>query len=126
MNPISVVGAFIITLSFLSYGVGSIYLLRFKKVSSVVLIYLTLGICFDFTAILCMIAGADDPSFTPHGILGYIAFLLMLISTIGMWRIYLKHGKNAPVEKRFMYYSRFAYLFWVIAYFTGSLIVIWR
>jgi len=126
MNPISVVGAFIITLSFLAYGIGSITLLRFKKVSSIVLIYLTLGICLDFIGIVFMTIGRSGKFIRFHGYLGYFAFLLMLISTIGMWWNFFKFGKNAQIRKKFVYYSRFAYLFWLIAYFTGSIIVIWR
>jgi len=126
MNPISVVGAFTITISFLAYGIGSISLLRFKKVSTIVLIYLTLGICFDFLGIVFMTLGRGDNSLTFHGVIGYIALMLMLIGTIGMWWNFFKFGKNSPIGKKLMYYSRFAYLFWVIAYFTGSLIIIWR
>ncbi len=126
MNPISVVGAFIITLSFLAYGVGSISLIRFKKVALMVLLFLSLGVCLDILAILFMIIGANGFSVSVHGILGYIAFLLMLFNAAGLWQLYFKQGKNASVGKRFMLYSRFAYLFWVVAYFTGSIIVIWR
>ena len=126
MNPLAIVGAFIITLSLLAYGIGSITLIRFKTVGSIVLIFLTLGVIFDIAAIVLMITGARATPFTLHGLLGYSALLIMLIGTVGVWRIYFKYGIDKKINKNLLNYTKFAYVCWVLAYITGSLIVLWR
>lgn len=124
MNPISMIGAFIVTFALLSYGVGSVTLQRFKIVSRVVLLFLTLGIILDVAATICMIIGSTNTPFTFHGLLGYSALLVMLIDVVLVWRIYIKNKKDAKVEKSLLLYSKIAYGWWVIAYITGSLMVI--
>lgn len=126
MNQISIIGAFIITLSLLAYGIGSITLFRFKIVSIVVLIFLTTGLIFDATAIVFMVIGAQGTPFTLHGFVGYLAFFVMLIDAICFWVVYFKNGIDSPVSKKLLRYAKYAYLYWVFAYITGSLIVLWR
>lgn len=126
MNQISIVGAFIITLSLLAYGIGSITLLRFKIVNTIVLIFLTTGVIFDATAIVFMVIGAQGTPFTIHGFMGYIAFIVMLIDAIWAWVAYFKNGIDSPVSKNLRRFAKYAYLYWVFAYLTGSLIVLWR
>lgn len=124
MNPISMAGAFIVTLALLSYGIGSLSLQRFKTVSSLVLWFLTLGVVLDITATIFMIIGSQNTPFTLHGFLGYSALLAMLIDVIFIWRIYTKERLNATIGRKLQIYSRFAYGWWVVAYITGSLLVI--
>lgn len=126
MNPLSIVGAFIITLSFLAYGIGSISLLRFKLVSNLVLVFLTLGVLFDIAAVVFMILGARGTTFTWHGILGYSAFTLMLADTVWVWRTYFIKGLDAKAGTGLIRFASYAYVWWVLAYFTGSLMVLWR
>lgn len=123
MNPISIFGAFIITFALLFYGVGSITLQRFKMVSRIVFWFLLIGIVLDFTAITCMIIGAQGTPFTPHGLLGYSAFLVMFVYFILVARLFWKEGRNARINKSLERYAKFAYAWWVIAYFTGFLLV---
>ena len=126
MNLLAIVGAFIITLSLLAYGIGTISIIRFKIVGSVALIFLTLGVIFDVTAVIFMILGAQGTPFSWHGIFGYSAFLVMLIDTFLVWRQYFLHGIDTRINKRLEVYSKYAYIWWVIAYITGSLIILWR
>jgi len=126
MNPLSIIGAFIITLALLSYGIGSISILRFKFVTPSVLIFLTLGIILDLTAVVFMIVGSSKGIFTLHGILGYSAIITMLLDTFFIWRFYLKNGFDVEISKNIVAFSKFAYSWWVIAYLTGSLLVIWK
>lgn len=126
MNSISVTGAFIITFSLLSYGIGSITLQRFKMVSPGVLWFLTMGVVLDIIASIFMIIGSQKTPFTPHGFLGYSALLVMLVDVYLIWRIYYKEKINAFVGKKILAYSKIAYAWWVIAYLTGSLMIIWR
>lgn len=126
MNPISILGAFIITFALLFYGVGSITLQRFKLVSRIVFWFLLIGVVLDFTAIVCMIIGATQTPFSLHGILGYSAFSVMFVYFVLIARIFIKNGKNARINKPLERFAKFAYGWWVIAYFTGSLMVLFK
>ncbi len=126
MNSISMTGAFIVTLALLSYGIGSISIQRFKMVSPGVLWFLTLGVVLDITATAFMIVGSKNTPFTLHGFLGYSALIAMLVDTILIWRIYVKHKINAFINRKLHYYSKLAYLYWILAYITGSVLIIWR
>lgn len=126
MSSISITGAFIITLSLLSYGIGSISLQRFKMVSPGVLWFLTMGVVLDIIATLFMIVGSQNTPFTLHGFLGYSALLIMLIDVILIWRIYFNEEINAFVGKKLLLYSKIAYSWWIVAYLTGSMLIIWR
>lgn len=126
MEPIAVVGAFIITLSLLTYGIGSITLIRFKIIGSIALVFLTIGVILDVSAIVLMMIGAKGTPFTLHGFIGYLAFLIMLIDTIWVWVSYFKNGIDSRVSNKLFTFAKYAYLCWVIAYLTGSLIVLWR
>lgn len=126
MNSLSIIGAFIITLALLSYGIGSIAVQRFKIVTPGVLIFLTLGVLLDFIAVTLMIMGSRNGAFTPHGILGYSAMLSMIINMILIYLWYFKNGYDSIISKSILEYSKIAYAWWLIAYITGSLLVIWK
>lgn len=126
MNILSIIGAFIITIALLLYGIGSIAVQRFRQVTSGVLIFLTLGVLFDFVAVAFMIIGSTKGAFTYHGILGYSATLTMVIDMILVWRGYFKNGLDSMIKKSVILYSKFAYGWWLIAYITGSIIIIWQ
>ena len=124
MNPISLIGAFIITIAFLLYGIGSISIQRFKMVSPGVLWFLNLGVILDITATVLMISGSQNGPFTLHGIVGYSALLAMLIEVILIWRIYIKKELYAEIDSKLRAYSKIAISWWIIAYITGNLLVI--
>jgi len=126
MNFLAVVGAFVITLALLSYGIGSIAVVRFKIVTPGVLIFLTLGVILDFVAVAFMIIGSGKGAFTLHGYLGYSAMLTMIINLILVWRWYLKKGFDTIISNWIIIYSKIAYAWWLIVYITGSLLVIWK
>lgn len=126
MSILSIIGAFIITLALLSYGVGSISVQRFKMVTPGVLIFISLGVLLDLIAVTFMILGSKNSPFSLHGILGYSAILTMLTDLILILYTYRKNGWDSVISKPVLLYSRFAYAWWVIAYITGSLLVIWK
>ena len=125
MYPISVFGAFIMTLSFLAYGIGSVTLERFKIVGTVVLIFFSIGVLFESTAIVMMYIGSDGAIFGPHGLVGIFALLIMLVNTAWVWFVFLKKGIDAPVNKALLHYTKTAYFVWVVAYLSGIIILIW-
>ncbi|WP_297093588.1 hypothetical protein [uncultured Draconibacterium sp.] len=126
MNPLAIVGAFVITLSFLAYGIGSISLVRFKIVGRLAVAFLSIGVVLDMVAIGLMMLGSKGNPFTLHGFLGATAFVVMLVDTIWSWKKYITDGRDCRARKNHIIYTKAAYGFWVMAYFTGSLIVIWR
>jgi hypothetical protein len=122
MNTLSIIGATIVTLALISYSIGIITEQVRKKIIPRVLIFITLGVVLDITATAFMILGSKNSPFTPHGFIGYSALFLMLIELVRIWRAYNKLGMGADVPKGVHLYSRYAYIWWVVAYITGSLI----
>lgn len=122
MNTLSITGAVIVTLALISYSIGIISEQVKKKMIPRVLIFITLGVVLDITATIFMILGSRNSPFTVHGFIGYSALIVMLIELVRIWRSYNKAGMDAEIPKGLHLYSRFAYIWWVIAYFTGSLI----
>ncbi len=126
MNPLSLTGAFIISFALLSYGVSSISIQRFRLITPSVLIALSLGVLLDITAVGFMIAGSGLLPISLHGFLGFVAMLTMIIDAALIWKIYLKQGFDAEISTAVVTYTKYAYAWWLIAYFTGSILVIWR
>lgn len=125
MNIFSLIGAVVITLSFLSYGIGSISIQRFKTISSGILVFITLGVCLDIVAVAFMVAGSHRTNLSLHSILGLSATLMMMVNMFLIWKLYSRKGLNANISKPIINYSKIAYTWWVIAYLTGSLLVLW-
>lgn len=117
------IGAFIVTLALISYSIAVFGERKRRHISKSILTFLTTGVILDVTATICMIIGSTKSPFTLHGSLGYSALTLMLIDTVIIWRFYLKNGANLEVPKVLHKYTLIAYSWWIIAYITGSLLV---
>ena len=122
MNTLSIIGASIVTLALISYSIGILSEQFKKKIIARVLIFITLGVVLDVTATIFMILGSTNSPFTYHGFIGYSALFVMLIELFRIWRTYSKLGMGAEVPRGVHLYSRYAYIWWVVAYITGSLI----
>lgn len=118
------VGTSIVLFALAFYSVGIFTEQKHKRVISRVLIFLTLGIITDIIATAFMIAGSTKGIFTLHGVIGYSSLLGMLIDNILIWRIRISNGLGADVPEAIHRYSRYAYLWWVIAFITGGLLVL--
>jgi uncharacterized repeat protein (TIGR03987 family) len=116
------IGAIVVTLALISYSIGILSEQFKRKIIPRVLIFITLGVVLDVTATLFMILGSQNSPFTLHGFIGYSALFIMLIELLRIWQTYRKSGINAEVPKGLHLFSRLAYIWWVIAYITGSLI----
>lgn len=123
MNTISMIGAVVVTLALISYSIGVIAEQRKHKLAKTVLLFITVGIVLDVTATICMILGSSNSPFTLHGFLGYSALLGMLIDVVLIWKFYNKNGVDVEVPKKLHRYTLIAYLWWVVAYITGSMLV---
>ncbi len=124
MNSTLVAGTRIVVFALIFYSIGIITEQRNRRVMNPVLIALTIGIILDITATTFMIIGSPNSPFTLHGLLGYSALGAMLIDTIFVWRFRLANGNDIEVPKSLHLYSRYAYSWWVIAFVSGSLLVI--
>ncbi len=122
MNTLSIIGASIVTLALICYSIGIISEQVKKKIIPRVLIFITLGVALDITATAFMILGSKNSPFTAHGFIGYSALFIMLIELARIWRTYNKLGMGTDVPKGVHLFSRYAYIWWVVAYITGSLI----
>ena len=122
MNTLSTIGASIVTLALISYSIGIISEQVKKTLIPRVLIFITLGVTLDVTATVFMILGSRNSPFTVHGFIGYSALLVMMVELTRIWRTYQKKGLRGEVPKGVHLYSRYAYIWWVVAYITGSLI----
>ena len=124
MKTILMIGSTVVTLALISYSIAIITEQRRHLITNFVLAFLTLGILLDITATVCMIIGSSNTPFTIHGFLGYSALGAMLFDAFLLWNHRLKNGANKKPSKTIHLYSRYAYMWWVIAYITGTLLVI--
>ena len=123
MNGYLMAGSVIVTFALLFYSIGIITEQRINKITSSVLLFVSLGITFDITATVFMIIGSPNSPFTLHGFLGYSALAVMLVDVSLIWKIKIRKSIDAEVPHKLHLYSRYAYLWWVIAYITGALLV---
>jgi hypothetical protein len=126
MNIFSKIGATIVILALASYSMAIVTEQKKRLVNRIILLFLTIGVILDIIATTFMIIGSSHGPFTLHGILGYSSLTAMLIDTIMIWRFSRKNPSETPVPKALHVYSLCAYLWWVGAFITGLLLVIFR
>ena len=124
MNILLKIGTSVVMFALTFYSVGIFHEQKHKKVLPRVLIFLTLGIIADIIATGFMIAGSSKGLFTLHGFIGYSSLLGMLIDNVLIWRLKIRSGMNVEVPDAIHVYSRYAWLWWVIAFITGGMLVL--
>ena len=123
MKTASIIGSMIVTLALVFYSIGFTKERKEKIVSSRILFFYTIGISLDITATICMIIGSSKGLVTIHWLIGYSSLLAMLIDTILLWRYNIMQGSGQLVSKGLHLYSRISFIWWILAYITGGLIV---
>ncbi|MCK5730446.1 MAG: hypothetical protein KAH68_05195 [Draconibacterium sp.] len=123
MNILLKLGSSIVVLALVSYSIGIITEQRKKVISKSVLWFITLGVCLDITATVLMVLGSSKSGLSIHGIIGYSSLAAMFIDAVLMWRQKTEKGINTKVSKGLHLYSRYAYIWWVLAFITGGLLV---
>lgn len=124
MRPLAMIAATVVTLALISYSIAIITEQKKRKVINLVLIFLTLGVVLDISATTMMIIVSENSPFTIHGILGYSSLTIMIIDAVLLWRFRMKNGSEEKVVRPLHLYSRIAYIWWVAAYITGTLMVV--
>jgi hypothetical protein len=123
MKSASMIGSLVVTLALIFYSTGFAHERREKLITSRVLLFYTIGISLDISATILMIIGSTKGMLTIHGFIGYSSLIGMLTDTFLLWRHNLKHGSGNVVGNKLHLYSRIAYIWWIIAYITGGLLV---
>lgn len=126
MNPLLQTGTTIVIFALISYSIAIITEQRKGLASRKVLLFLSIGVLLDMIATTFMILGSSKGGFTLHGFIGYSSLLGMFIDAVLMWRYQQKNGFDARLPKSIHLYSRYAYIWWVLAFITGGLLVALR
>jgi len=117
------IGSMVVTIALIFYSIGFRKEQRKQLVTSGVLIFYSIGVTLDITATILMIIGSSKGMVTVHGFIGYSSLLGMLTDTFLLCRHNLKEGPAKVVSNRLHSFSRIAYIWWIIAYITGGLLV---
>ena len=125
MKIYSMIGSFVVIFALVFYSIGFAKEQKKKLVTSRVLLFYTLGVFFDISATTLMILGSSK-GFSLHGFIGYSSLLGMCIDTFLLWRHNREKGPEAGVSRGLNLYSRIAYIWWVVAFITGGLLVAFR
>lgn len=123
MNNLLIAGTIIVTAALLSYSIAIITEQVKKILTKTTLVFLTIGIVLDVIATMLMILGSPQTPFTLHGFVGYSALLVMMIDATLIWRSYFTFGFGSKISHGLHLYSRYAYLWWVLAFITGGILV---
>jgi len=124
MKTASMIGSFIVTIALVFYSIGYTTERRRQLITPRVLSFYTIGISLDITATIFMIIGSTKGLVSPHGLIGYSSLLGMLTDTIILWRHYLEKGPGENVSRPVHVFSRIAFIWWIIAFITGGLLVV--
>lgn len=122
MNELIKIGTQLVVLALVFYSIGIITEQRKRRVNNIVLTFVSLGILFDIMATIFMIAGSKNGPITVHGFIGYSALLGMSIDCLRLWKFRHKMGAKADVNETLHLYSRYAYIWWVVAFITGGML----
>lgn len=122
MNIYLLLGTTIVVFALISYSIGIITEQRKHFITRTVLSFVSIGIILDITATAFMIIGSENSPFSLHGFLGYSSLSAMLIDVILIWKFHLKNPEQ-KVPRSLHLYTRYAYLWWVLAFITGGLMV---
>ncbi len=120
------IGTTVVIFALMAYSVAIVSEQRKRVLSKTVLSFLTLGVLLDLVATTFMILGSSKGAFTLHGVLGYSSLAAMFTDAVLMWRLKNKGGINSMVPPSLHLYSRYAYMWWVMAFITGGLLVAFR
>lgn len=125
MRPVLIAGTILVNLALVTYSVGIVIEQRRHRITRPVLWFLFIGVLLDIIATYCMIQGTAGSLISTHGFLGYSSLAGMMIETALAWRHRYRHQEET-VSRRLHLYSRYAYIWWLVAYITGGLLVLVR
>lgn len=123
MNTYLIIGTVIVVFALIAYSIGILTEQNQHLITKRVLTFMSAGIVLDMTATAFMIIGSPNSPLSFHGLLGYSSLTAMIIEVILIWRYHLQ-APNQEVKKTLHLYSRYAYIWWVLVFITGGILVI--
>jgi hypothetical protein len=124
MNGLLQTGNSIVILALISYSIAIFTEQRKKILRRRILVFLTLGIALDITATAFMILGSSKGGLTLYAFLAYSSLAGMFIDAVLIWRLKIKNGSYCPIPNNIHIYSRYAYLWWILAFISRGLLVV--
>lgn len=121
MNSTLIRAVIVVTFALICYSIAVINEQRKTSLTRFILGSLTAGVILDISSTTLMILGSSNIPLTLHGFIGYSALIVMFIDAVLVWRFWLKH-KTGHLPRGLNLYTRYAYTWWVIAYFAGAVI----
>ena len=118
MSPVILFGVVAINLALIAYTVGMIAAHRRRRATALVLGGFAVAVALDVVATGCMVAGSSKSWFTPHGVVGYTALLVMVVAVSRLWALSRK-GPDAEIPAKLYGFLRGAYVLWLVAYGVG-------
>ncbi len=70
-----------------------------------------------------MIIGSAKTPFTMYGLLGYSALAGMVVDAVLIWKKRIGNNDNVLLPKSLHLHTVIAYTWWLLAYITGSLLI---
>lgn len=126
MNILLTIGTGVVVIALIAYAIAIINEQKKHRINNIVLSFISIGIILDITATVFMIAGSENSAFAPHGLLGYSSLGAMLIDAILLWKYRLKNGAETIVSSRLHLYTRYAFIWWILAFITGALLAVFK
>jgi hypothetical protein len=118
MKPILVLGVLVTTTALVGYAVSVNAIVRRRRLTASILGFLGVGLVADLLGTTCMVLGAEGSPYTPHGLLGFAAAGLMVVTVLRAFAERSRVGEGAVGEGfRRLLVASFA--LWVVAYGTG-------
>ncbi|MBK5240438.1 HsmA family protein [Clostridium sp.] len=110
----------LINLAFIIYTISILNEFKRRTLLTWHTIMFCVGFIFDMASTIIMynLAGSKT-TISLHGMLGYLALVIMLINVIGSVIILNKKSKNLLTQ--FYKFSLFAWIIWVISFILGML-----
>jgi hypothetical protein len=122
MTPLRMAAVTTVSTALVLYTIAAVKEWRARRATLGVCGFFTVGVTFDVTSTLLMILATQHGGVSLHGVLGYSALAAMATDTVLMWRQRSRAGEE-PLGNGLHLYSRLAYVYWVVAYFTGAALV---
>jgi hypothetical protein len=126
MNPILLFGISVVNIALIFYTSAFIIALRKKLVSKLFFSVLLAGVFFDMSATTMMIIGSSKGPLTLHGIIGYSSLGLMITEAVNYFLFIRKNGFGKTFSKKSINVFTFIFIYWVLAYITGAILVMLR
>jgi hypothetical protein len=126
MNPFLLSGISIVNIALLFYTSAFIIAVRKKLVSKLFFSVLLTGVFFDISATTLMIIGSSHGPLTLHGIIGYSSLGAMITEAINYFLFFQKNGFGKAFSRKSLKVFTFIFIYWVLAYFTGAILIMLR